>query len=50
MSRIPTRTTRRGEAWGQSFGTPSAATSRATERGMIRTPVAIAESPRATER
>ena len=50
MSRMPTRVTRRGDACGHSFGTPRAATSSAIESGITRTPVAIAESSRSTER
>ena len=50
IRRRPTRTTRRGEASGQTLGTPAAATSRATDSGMIRMPVSMAESSSTTER
>ena len=46
----PIRTTRRGEAWGNSLGTPTAAASSVTDSGSSRTPVATADSPSATER
>ena len=46
----PKRITRRGEPWGNRRGTPSAAASRVSDNGSSRTPVATAESPRATER
>ena len=35
---------------GNSLGTPTAAASSVTDRGSRRTPVATADSPRATER
>ena len=44
------RTMRRGDACGKSLGTPTAAASSVTDNGSRRTPVATAESPRATER
>ena len=50
MPRKPSRTTRRGETWGKSFGIPAAARIRVKERGSNRTPVSIAERPSATER
>ena len=46
----PTRTTRRGEALGRSRGMPTAASRSVTDSGSNRTPVATAESPRATEK
>jgi len=46
----PNRTTRRGDALGKNFGTPTAATSRASERGSRRKPVWIADRPSAIER
>ena len=49
-ARKPTRTTSRGEAFGNSRGTPTAASSRVIDKGSSRTPVAIADSPRATDR
>ena len=50
ISSSPTRATRRGDAAGQTFGTPAAATSSATDSGMIRSPVSIAESSSTTLR
>ena len=44
------RTTRRGEALGNSRGTPTAAARSVSESGSSRTPVATAESPSATDR
>ena len=49
-ARKPSRTIRRGETWGKSLGTPTAASRRVSESGSKRTPVATAESPSATER
>ena len=46
----PTSTTRRGEAAGKNLGMPAAASSIATDSGVILIPVSIAESPSATER
>ena len=46
----PTRTTSLGEACGKRRGTPSAEMSSVIESGRIRTPVAIALKPSATER
>ena len=50
IAKIPARTTSRGETFGRSRGIPSAAASRVIDSGMIRTPVAIADSPSATDR
>ena len=50
MSRMPMRTMRRGDGRGQSRGTPRAATSNAIDSGITRTPVAMADSARSTER
>ena len=44
------RTTSRGDALGNSFGTPTAASSSVIDNGSRRTPVAIADSPSATDR
>ncbi len=44
------RTTRRGEAAGNSRGTPTAAAKSAIESGRRRTPVATADRPSATDR
>ena len=49
-ARKPTRTTNRGETFGNSRGTPTAASSRVSESGRSRTPVAMADRPSATER
>ena len=46
----PICTIRRGEACGKSLGTPTALARRVIERGSRRTPVATAESPRATDK
>ena len=46
----PTRTTRRGLACGRNLGTPTAATSSASESGTSRMPVSMGESPSTTER
>jgi hypothetical protein len=46
----PIWTTRRGEAFGKSLGTPTAASSSVTDSGSSRTPVATADSPSATDR
>jgi hypothetical protein len=46
----PARTTSRGDAWGKKRGIPTAASSRVIDSGSSRTPVAMAESPSATER
>ena len=46
----PSCTTRRGEALGNTFGMPAAASSSVIDSGSSRTPVSIAESPSATER
>ena len=46
----PTRTIRRGDVRGKSLGTPTALASSVTESGSKRTPVATAESPRATDK
>ena len=43
-------TTRRGEACGKTLGTPAAASSSVMDSGSSRTPVAIAESPSATDK
>ena len=50
IARKPSRTTRRGETSGKAFGIPAAARISVKERGSRRTPVSIAESPRAIER
>ncbi len=44
------RTTLRGEAVGNSRGTPAAAARIVIESGSSRTPVATAESPSATDK
>ena len=46
----PRLTTRRGDAFGSSLGTPTAKASIASDSGSIRTPVSMAESPSATDR
>ena len=46
----PSCTTRRGEACGNTLGMPAAASSSVIDSGSSRTPVAIADSPRATDR
>ena len=46
----PSPTTRRGDTSGKNLGTPAAASSIVTDRGVIRRPILTAESPRATER
>ena len=46
----PSRTTRRGEAFGNSLGMPAANRSSVSESGSSRTPVSIADSPSATDR
>ena len=46
----PSCTTRRGEACGKTLGMPTAANRSVIDSGRSRTPVAIADSPRATER
>ena len=46
----PSRTTRRGDAFGRSLGTPTANTSRESDSGSSRTPVSTAEIPSATDR
>ena len=46
----PARATRRGEAWGHRRGTPTAAASSVMDSGSRRTPVAMADRPRATDR
>src|SRR5262249_15084619 len=46
----PIWTTRRGEASGKTLGTPTAASSKVTDSGSSRTPVATADSPSATDR
>ena len=40
----------RGEASGNTFGTPTAASSRVIDRGRSRTPVAMADRPSATDK
>ena len=49
-SRKPIRTTRRGDARGKSRGTPTAASSSVADSGSSRTPVAMADRPRTTDR
>ena len=49
-ARKPSCTTRRGEAFGNTLGTPTAASSSVIDSGSSRTPVAIADSPSATDR
>ena len=49
-ARNPSRTTRRGEAFGNTFGMPAAARSSVIDSGSSRTPVAMADRPSATER
>ena len=46
----PQVTTRRGEAWGQILGTPTAARRRVTDSGSSRIPVSTALRPRATDK
>ena len=46
----PSCTTRRGDAFGNNFGMPTAASSSVIDSGSSRTPVAIAERPSATDR
>ncbi len=48
--RNPKRVTRRGDAFGKSFGMPTAAMTRVIESGMMRSPVSIADSPSAIDR
>ena len=50
MASSPTRTTRRGDASGNSLGIPIAAASSVIESGRIRTPVSSADSPSDTDR
>ena len=45
-----TATTRRGDAFGNTFGNPTAASSSVIDSGSRRTPVAIADRPSATDR
>ena len=49
-ARSPSSTTRRGETAGKNLGMPAAASSIASESGVILSPVSIAERPRATDR
>jgi hypothetical protein len=49
-ARNPSWTTLRGEAVGNSLGTPTAASSSVIDNGSSRTPVAIADRPSATDR
>jgi hypothetical protein len=49
-ARKPIRTTSRGDTFGNSRGTPTAASSSVTDSGRSRTPVAMADRPRATDR
>ena len=46
----PIWTTRRGEAFGKTLGTPAAASSSVRDSGSSRTPVAIADRPSATDK
>ena len=48
--RNPNRETSRGEAFGNSFGMPTAAITSVIDSGMMRSPVSMAESPSAIER
>src|SRR5262249_59431370 len=48
--RRPARTTRRGEAYGQNHGIPSAAARSVSDNGSRRAPVASADRPRHTDK